>query len=152
MQTEKTTRVNMEGLPVPQALQMYLSYWKTYVVPECRKRETIQSIWLSPEGEPLEYKEVSKSIKNVVKIFNPDLKITAIQFRRMVITKFFKRSQKFVDNNSSTLSDWLNVSEEVMLQHYNRASAHKRVQQLYQETTGTVVIRCLRLPRKGAHS
>jgi hypothetical protein len=39
LQTEKTTRKNMEGIPVPQALQMYLTYWTKYVVPECRKRE-----------------------------------------------------------------------------------------------------------------
>jgi hypothetical protein len=124
LQTEKTARKNMEGIPVPQALQMYLTYWTKYVVTACRKRDTIQSIWLSSLGEPLEYKEVSKSIKKVAQIFNPDLTVTAIEFRRMAITNFFKESQEFIQSNTKNLADWLNVSEEVMRQHYNRASAH----------------------------
>jgi hypothetical protein len=136
LQTEKTTRKNMEGIPVPQALQMYLTYWTKYVVTACRKRDTIQSIWLSSLGEPLEYKEVSKSIKKVAQIFNPDLTVTAIEFRRMAITNFFKESQEFIQSNTKNLADWLNVSEEVMRQHYNRASAHNRVQEMYQRTTG----------------
>jgi hypothetical protein len=140
LQTEKTIRANLEGLPIPEILQVYISYWAKYVASECRKRDTIQSIWLTGEGEPMEYKEISKSIKKVVKIFNPDLHVTAIQFRRMAITNFYKRSLRFIEANVKNISDWLNVSEEVMRQYYNRATAHKRIRQFYQETTGMLII------------
>jgi hypothetical protein len=48
----------MEGIPVPKILQMYLSYWAKFVAKVCRCRASIESMWLTPQGEPLEYKQV----------------------------------------------------------------------------------------------
>jgi hypothetical protein len=137
LQNEKTIRQNLEGIPIPSILNIYLEYWIKYVVPKCKSRAEIEAIWLNESGNPMEYKEISKSIIKAIKQFNPALHITPISMRRMKITSFFKNSQKFIETNVKDFTELLNVSEKTMLMYYNRETTTKRVKELYEKTTGT---------------
>jgi len=90
---EKAPRTNCPELPLSARLRPLIQEFETLVRPllfkDGESGQDIKSLWINHRGKPMEGRTLTKEVASCVREFDPRLKLTPVQFRRMTVTRFF---------------------------------------------------------------
>jgi hypothetical protein len=91
---EKVARLNTSYLPLPPQLYTSIEFFIQRVRPQLFAKpsaatEKARSFWVNSSGGALKPEQFSEQLRQAFNEFNPDLDITAVNFRRMVVTALF---------------------------------------------------------------
>lgn len=125
LEREKTHQRNTLGIPIHQKLVNILFFFIEWVRPILSDdAESIVNLWIDRNGNAMEAKSFSDMLSRKITQFNPYLKVTPIEFRRMGVTDLYAGKLDSREHSQEELkkmvSEYLSVQEHIMDCHYNR--------------------------------
>lgn len=126
---EKVTRSKSWFISIPSCLSSFYIAFLSKVRPLLLKpykggKFNPLYLWVNCRGEAMEHDIFTKEVKVIVQLFNPFLRVTPIDWRRMTVTDLFRGVMdnpfRTMDDLVKVLSIHLNVGLSVMEEHYNR--------------------------------